>query len=224
MSAARSGSSLAGSTWPCRANEGAVGWRPSTSTSRLDRAHSFEAEADSSREPDPRGVPDPYDRSMVQVARQGATLLAVAALAVVGACSDRGGDPGPGPAPTTTPSPTEPALPPSDGTGSVECGDSALLRAPGEALGVFPDDDVEWTARPADAVLGDLILVSLTPSSDTVGYPEFRFVYRCDAGGPARIASYALDEGRFVLLSTSDALADEQLPAELEWVGPEQEG
>ena len=103
----------------------------------------------------------------------------------------------------------------------MDCGDTALLRAPAEALAVFPDNSgVEWTARPANATLGELLLVSLTPLPDEVGYPEFRFVYRCDAGGPARIAVYALDGGRFVLLATSDALAGEELPDELGWEGP----
>src|SRR5690606_41534399 len=71
------------------------------------------------------------------------------------------------------------------------------------------------TARPTDVVIGELVIVGLTPDRDEVGYPELRFVYRCDTHGPARIATYALDEGRFVLLATTDVLGDEELPAEL---------
>ena len=63
--------------------------------------------------------------------------------------------------------------------------------------------------------------MGLTPDLDEVGYPEFRFVYRCDPSGPVRIASYALDDSRFVLLTTSEALAGEELPDELEWSGAE---
>ncbi len=95
----------------------------------------------------------------------------------------------------------------------MDCGDSSLLRAPGEAVGAFPDNpDVEWTARPAASVLAELVLVSLTPAPDEVGYPEFQFVYRCDADGPSRIATYALDGDVFVLLATTDAHAGEELP------------
>lgn len=155
---------------------------------------------------------------MVQLARRGGALLVVAALAATAvACA------GPG-ATTTDPShaATRSATPPVGATGSLDCDDAALLRAPGEALTAFPDNpDVEWTARPSDATLGDLVLVGLTPDPDEVGYAEFRFVYRCEPSGPVRLASYALDGERFVLLATSDALGDEELPAELLWTAPE---
>lgn len=146
-------------------------------------------------------------------------LLAAATLALGGACSPDGPGAPASPLPTVTGTTQSPTV---GDIGSMDCLDSALLQAPGEALTVFPDNpDVVWTARPADIALGDLILAELTPEPDVVGYPEFRFVYRCDAGRPAMIATYALEEARFVLLSTSDALGDEQLPAELEWVPPE---
>lgn len=97
----------------------------------------------------------------------------------------------------------------------MDCEDSSLLRAPGEAVGVFPDNDVDWTARPSELVLADLVLVSLTPAVDEVGYPEFQFVYRCDADGPSRIATYALEGEEWVLLATSDEHAGEELPVAL---------
>ena len=108
-----------------------------------------------------------------------------------------------------------PTAPTSTGTrlGSMDCGDASLLTAPGEALAAFPDNpDVDWTARPSPSSLAELVLVSLTPEPSEVGYPEFQFVYRCDAEGPSRIAIYALDGESFVLLATTDALADEELP------------
>lgn len=137
---------------------------------------------------------------------RGWTLLAAASmLAVVPACS------GPRAAePTTDPTATGST---STGTGAMDCGDASLLRAPGEALAAFPDNpDVDWTARPSGRVLAELVIVSLTPAPDEVGYPEFQFVYRCDTEGPSRIATYALDGEAFVLLATTDALAGEELP------------
>jgi len=139
---------------------------------------------------------------------RGWTLLTAATLlAAVAACT------GPrAPEPTTdvvSSGPTSSAT----GTGAMDCGDASLLSAPGEALVAFPDNpDVDWTARPTEALLAELVLVSLTPVPDEVGYPEFRFVYRCDAEGPSRIATYALDGETFVLLATTDALAGEELP------------
>lgn len=99
--------------------------------------------------------------------------------------------------------------------GTMDCQDTALLHAPGEALVVFPDNDVDWTARPSQLALAELVLVSLTPARDEVGYPEFQFVYRCDADGPSRIATYALEGEQWVLLATSDQLVGEELPAAL---------
>ena len=151
---------------------------------------------------------------MVRVPRT--VALALAAMPFLGACSAAE-------EPQVPASPSsEQASPPVGAVGSMECGDSALLEAPGEAATAFPDNPgVEWTARPTDVVIGELVIVGLTPDRDEVGYPELRFVYRCDTHGPARIATYALDEGRFVLLATTDVLGDEELPAEL--AGPVEE-
>lgn len=141
-----------------------------------------------------------------RVLRAAPILAAVAVLAALSACSGPG-EASPPPATTT---------PPSTGGGSLDCGDASLLAAPAEALTVFPDNpDVDWTARPSSSSLGELVLVSLVPEPDEVGYPEFQFVYRCDTGGPSRIATYALDGETFVLLATTDALADEEVPSAL---------
>ena len=141
-----------------------------------------------------------------RVLRAAPILAAASVLAVLAGCSDSG-DPTPTSSATT---------PPSSGGGALDCGDAALLAAPTEALAAFPDNpDVDWTARPSTSSLADLVLVSLVPEPDEVGYPEFQFVYRCDAGGPSRIATYALDADTYVLLSTTDALADEEVPSAL---------
>ena len=98
----------------------------------------------------------------------------------------------------------------------MDCGDSALLQAPAEALSVFPDSpEVTWTARPSDELLADLILVSMTPEPASAGHPEFRFVYRCDAAGPSYVAAYGLEGEEFVLLTTAPALAETELPEAL---------
>ena len=149
----------------------------------------------------------PYDQGMVPRALRGAPLLAIVAL-----CLAASGCAGQGDAPpqTSTPSPSA-----ATGMGTMDCQDTSLLSAPGEALAVFPDNDVDWTARPSELSLAELVLVSLTPARDEVGYPEFQFVYRCDADGPSRIATYALEGEQWVLLATSDQLVGEELPAAL---------
>jgi len=137
-----------------------------------------------------------------------AAPIVAALLVAVSGCT------GPG---DVEPTPTS-GTPTAAGTGvdSMSCGDASLLSAPDEALAAFPDNpDVDWTARPSATSLNDLVLVSLTPVPDEVGYPEFQFVYRCDTDGPSRIATYALEGEAFVLLSTTDALAGEELPAAL---------
>ena len=134
-------------------------------------------------------------------------LVAAALLGVVAACS---GPDDPEPSLSTS----EPsAAGPGD---TMSCPDASLLAAPGEALTAFPDNpDVDWTARPSVSSLDPFVLVALTPAPDEVGYPEFQFVYRCDAAGPSRIATYALDGDTFVLLATTAALAGEELPESL---------
>jgi len=133
-------------------------------------------------------------------------LVVVALLGVVSGCGEPGRT-----EPTASPVETTPSS--GNGEGAMDCGDTSLLRAPGEAVAVFPDNpDVTWTARPSESVLAELVLVSLTPVPDEVGYPEFQFVYRCDAEGPSRIATYALAGEAFVLLATTDSLAGEELP------------
>lgn len=131
-------------------------------------------------------------------------------LVVVGACAQDGTEP-------TTVSAPQPTVPTgTHGIAAMDCEDSALLQAPAEALAVFPDSpDVAWTARPAAEVLVDLVLVSMTPEPATVGYPELRFVYRCDAAGPSYLAAYGLEGGAFVLVTTSDSLSGSELPEQL---------
>jgi len=133
-------------------------------------------------------------------------VAAAMLLTVVAACSD----------PADPEEPTAEPTTPSSTSSTIDCDDASLLQAPAEALDAFPDNPgVDWTARPASAALGELVLVSLTPVPDEVGYPEFQFVYRCDAEGPSRIATYALEGETFVLLATTSALAGEELPDSL---------
>lgn len=143
-------------------------------------------------------------------------LVTTCVLVGVGACS------------RTTDEPAQPAppqatsAPGATGAATMDCGDTALLQAPGEALAVFPDSpDVVWTARPSDEMLVDLVLVSMTPEPADVGYPELRFVYRCDAGGPSYLAAYGLEGQAFVLVTTSDSLADTEIPEQLPYLAPE---
>jgi hypothetical protein len=49
------------------------------------------------------------------------------------------------------------------------------------------------------------VLVELEPDPDEVGYPSFTFVFGCGTGEPVRLATYAFEEGEYVLLSTTDA-------------------
>lgn len=137
-------------------------------------------------------------------------------LATVGACAQEG------PEPTVVPVPQASVPTGNHGLAAMDCEDSAILQAPAEALAVFPDSpDVEWTARPAAEAIVDLVLVSMTPEPATVGYPELRFVYRCDAGGPSYLAAYGLEEGTFVLVTTSAAVSGTEIPEQLVQEPPE---
>lgn len=134
-------------------------------------------------------------------------LVAAAGLGLLGCGDDDGGSggdgggAGDGDAAATT-------APPSD-TAPDDCLAAAEAGAPADALEAFPDNpDVTWTVL--DTREGGLgtVLVELQPSPDEVGYPSFTFVYGCGTGEPLRLGTYALEDGVYVLLATTDALAD----------------
>ena len=127
--------------------------------------------------------------------RRAAGALTIAALALLG-CSDDGGESDTADTTTTTSAP-DPAV--------LDCAEEAESSAPAEALTAFPDNaDVTWTVLGArEAGLGT-VLVELEPAPDEVGYPSFTFVFGCGSGEPVRLATYAFEEGEYVLLSTTD--------------------
>lgn len=99
--------------------------------------------------------------------------------------------------------------------GDAGCEAEASAVAAEEATGAFPDNpDVEWTVAGSSGE-GGLTLVEVVPTPDEVGYPAFRLAFDCRDGEPVRIGTYALDEGAWILLATTDALGGGELPPEL---------
>jgi hypothetical protein len=129
--------------------------------------------------------------------RRAALLLLLAGTTLL-ACGDDGSDDDDAGDETTTTAAADPLL--------GDCTEAAETSAPAEALGAFPDNpDVTWTVLAArEGGLGT-VLVELEPDPDEVGYPSFTFVFGCGSGEPVRLATYALDGGEYVLLSTTDA-------------------
>jgi hypothetical protein len=140
------------------------------------------------------------------------TVLLLAALGLAAGCGDDGETADTGDAPdgetTTEAPPADDGEDEGDGD-AASCAEAAEAASPDEALAAFPDNpDVTW------AVLGTregglgTVLVELEPDPDEVGYPSFTFVFGCGTGEPVRLGTYAFEDGEYILLATTDALAD----------------
>jgi hypothetical protein len=142
------------------------------------------------------------------------TAAALLVLAGCGSESTSGSDAS---STTTTTDAVVPA-PPGTASGSpgttVDPGDASSSgcvaiaedAAPEIATRSFPDNpDETWTV--ADATENDegQVVVEIVPASAAVGYPRFRFVTVCEGDDAVLLATYALEEGSWVLLFTSDA-------------------
>lgn len=147
--------------------------------------------------------------------RRAAAAFVVAGLSLLG-CGDDG-EPTTGSA-EADPEAVDTTAAPGEGLEDAgDCADAAEEQAPAEALTAFPDNpDVTWTVLDARAGGLGTVLVELEPDPDEVGYPSFTFVYGCGTGEPERLATYALDGGEYVLLSTTDAATDIELAPVLE--------
>lgn len=134
--------------------------------------------------------------------------LLVVLLCVIGlaACGDDGDPEGSATTSTTVAAPDEDAAEPEGCAAAAEAG------AADEAYTVFPDNpDVDWAVLDVAEAEGG-VLVELQPTPDEVGYPRFRFLYGCDGDDPVRFATYALEDGAFVLLATTDAAPSDLAP------------
>jgi hypothetical protein len=78
--------------------------------------------------------------------------------------------------------------------------------APDIATRSFPDNPDEiWTVDGVTENDDGQVVVEVVPASAAVGYPRFRFVTVCEGEEAVLLATYALEEGSWVLLFTSDA-------------------
>jgi len=150
-----------------------------------------------------------------------------AALLVLGAC---GSETTSGSGASSTTATTDAVVPGPPGTASgspgtsagpddgspAGCVDTARDQATEIATRSFPDNaDETWTV--ADAAENDegQVIVEVVPASAAVGYPRFRFVTVCEGGEAVLLATYALDEGTWTLLFTSDAAEGTEFDPEL---------
>lgn len=141
-------------------------------------------------------------------------LLVTVGLAACGDDSDPDGtesEPSGSPASSTTVAAPDGDSDPDDSdldgsaAGPEGCAGAAQAGAADEAYAVFPDNpDVDWTVVDVAEADGGVV-VELEPTPDEVGYSRFRFLYGCEGDEPVRFATYALDDGAFVLLATTDA-------------------
>lgn len=150
-----------------------------------------------------------------------------AALLVLGACGGETTSGSGGPSSTAASDPVVPGPPgtasgspgtstdPEDGS-PAGCVATARDQATEIATRSFPDNaDETWTV--ADVVEDDegRAVVEIVPGSAAVGYPRFRFVTACEDGDAVLLATYALDEGTWTLLFTSDAAEGTDFDPEL---------
>lgn len=149
-------------------------------------------------------------RSGARRAHVATTLLLAAALALAACGDDDGGetaDP-PGDGEVTTTVAADDAGETSELAEDAEPGCAAAAADAAQAIGEvhFPDNpgviwDVVATSTDADG----RALVEVQPTPDEVGYSRFTFLVDCAAGAPELVATYALDGGAYVLLSTTGA-------------------
>jgi hypothetical protein len=94
--------------------------------------------------------------------------------------------------------------PGSDARDSADpCAVAAEAAAPGQAFDVFVDNpDVTWAVAGV-TVDGSRTTAEIVPTPDEVGYPRFRFVSDC-GDEVVLLAGYALDDGSWILLFTTD--------------------
>jgi hypothetical protein len=109
-------------------------------------------------------------------------------------------------------------MPPEMPIGSGEIESYVRERVVQLAEEQFPDNTgLEWT------VLGfrhredlGVVFAEIEPTPDEVGYPRFQFAFLLSSSGPPRhVATYCLESGQYVLLSTGRG-APRGLPKTLE--------
>lgn len=96
-----------------------------------------------------------------------------------------------------------------------QCVARAEGAAPDLARRTFPDNpDVTWHVRGVTSDAEGRAIVEMEPEPDTVGYPRFKLLIGCPAtGGPDILATYALENGAFTLLSTRTGSALDYPPS-----------
>lgn len=110
------------------------------------------------------------------------------------------------------PDPTEPSD--GDGDDSV-CESLASAAAAGQAADSFPDNpDNAWAVAGTSTDSAGRAVVEVVPTPDDVGYPRFRFVSRCEGDEVVFLGSYALDDGAWILLFTTNEPGASDLVAE----------
>lgn len=152
-----------------------------------------------------------------------AALLVLPAL-LLAACGDDAGDDDDGGSGSASASASGSASGPDDGAGDtseVADGDDAgtceaLAIDAAQDLGTthFPDNhDVTWDVLGTTVADDDEVFVEVQPTPDEVGYPRFTFLVECDDGTPELVATYALEDGAYVLLSTTGDTDPDDVPA-----------
>lgn len=129
------------------------------------------------------------------------------ALFVLAGCGDDTDADASGDDPLTTDAAgTDDTAPPSEiGGGADECVTLAEEAAPDEAVRSFPDNpDTSWSVDGSSFDEQGRAQVEVVPTPDDVGYPRFMFVSTCASGDAVLLGVYALDEGAWTLLFTTD--------------------
>jgi hypothetical protein len=135
------------------------------------------------------------------------TLLVSSAL-LLSACGDDA-DSASDDAATTTTTPAAMAPEgPEDGTDDADeggCASVAEAAMPAQAERSFPDNPHnEWTVASSSVDTAGRAFVEAVPTPDDVGYPRFQFVSNCAGDEAVLLGAYALDDGVWVLLFTTD--------------------
>jgi hypothetical protein len=96
---------------------------------------------------------------------------------------------------------------------AVECEERMRAGAPAIARRSFPDNPtVTWNVRRVATDAGRVV-AEIEPTPAEVGYPRFTLVAECrGAGEPTLLATYALENATWTLLSTTDESSEEFPP------------
>lgn len=150
-------------------------------------------------------------RSGARRAHVATTLLLAAALALAACGDDDGGETADAPAAgevTTTAAADDAGETSELAEDDAEPGCAAAAADAAQAIGEehFPDNPgVIWDVVGTSSDAEGRALVEVQPTPDEVGYPRFTFLVECSDDDPELVATYALDGGAYVLLSTTGA-------------------